>query len=163
MESSDRHCSGLFRDRKEAAPSPPLCGIVIFFQRFPTIELLTLRARRGFHAVKKRSCGHLAPRDAAQHTLPNASHSACKIGSLKCGCRRLSALIRSGWSGDAGRGDDCADSARALRQEEDDQGDRTGPRGVRNTVPQGPAIRRDIRGLGRWTAGLDALLKANER
>jgi hypothetical protein len=42
--------------------------------------------------------------------------------SIRVRSFRLPALIRSGWSGDAGRGNGCADSVRALRQGQDDQG-----------------------------------------
>src|SRR6202035_4421843 len=38
----------------------------------------------------------------------------------------------------------CADSARALRQGEDDPEDRAGPRGVPEHGPQGVAIRGDV-------------------
>jgi len=46
---------------------------------------------------------------------PRGGGSACKINPLKSGRCRLSALIRSGWSGDADRGDGCAHSAGAFR------------------------------------------------
>src|SRR5690348_7092724 len=46
--------------------------------------------------------------------------------------------------GDAGRGDDCADSARALHQGQDDQGDRPGPEGVAEHGPEGAEVGRDL-------------------
>jgi hypothetical protein len=80
-------------------------------------------------------------------------------------------LIRSGWSGDADRGDGCADSARALRQGRDDPGNCTGPQDIPEYGPQSVAIgetsfeyERNVQPrpkLGRWTAELDELLEGN--
>src|SRR6516165_5568578 len=73
--------------------------------------------------------------------------------------------------GDAGRGDDCADTARALHQGQDDQGDRARPEGV---AEHGPKVLRSGETsfeyerlvqprpkLGRWASELDELLTAN--
>src|SRR5258708_38599808 len=46
--------------------------------------------------------------------------------------------------GDAYRGDDCADTTRALHQGQDDQGDRTRPEGVAEHGPQGASGVRDL-------------------
>src|SRR6201994_5081905 len=46
--------------------------------------------------------------------------------------------------GDADRGDDCADTARALYQGQDDQGDRPRPEGVAEHGPEGAEVGRDL-------------------
>ena len=46
--------------------------------------------------------------------------------------------------GDADRGDDCPDTARALHQGQDDQGDRPGPEGVAEHGPEGAEVGRDL-------------------
>src|SRR5215468_8765101 len=71
-------------------------------------------------------------------------YSACKIDPRTSWSDALPALIRSGWSGDVGRGDGCADSARALRQGQDDPGNCTGPRDVPEHGPQGAAVGGDL-------------------
>lgn len=74
--------------------------------------------------------------------------------------------------GDADRGDDCPDPARALHQGQDDQGDRPRPEGVAEHGPEGAEVGRETSfeyervvqprpKLGRWAAELDGLLAAN--
>src|SRR3954447_14256537 len=46
--------------------------------------------------------------------------------------------------GDADRGDDCPDSARALHQGQDDQGDRPRPEGIAEHGPEGAEVGRDL-------------------
>src|SRR4030095_12158841 len=46
--------------------------------------------------------------------------------------------------GDADRGDDCADSARALHQGQEDQGDRARPEGIAEHGPEGTEVGRDL-------------------
>src|SRR6266513_3717214 len=46
--------------------------------------------------------------------------------------------------GDAGRGDNCPDTARTLHQGQDDQGDRPGPEGVAEHGPEGAEVGRDL-------------------
>ena len=80
-------------------------------------------------------------------------------------------MIRSGRWGNADSGDDWSDSARAFPQGEDDQGDRPGPKGARNTVRRvlrsgatSFEYEREVQPrpkLGRWTAELVELLTSN--
>src|SRR4051812_44734726 len=56
---------------------------------------------------------------------------------------------------DADRGDDCADTARALHQGQDHQGDRPRPEGVAEHGPEGAEVGRDllrVRAAGAATA-----------
>src|SRR5260370_41597723 len=46
--------------------------------------------------------------------------------------------------GDADRGDNCPDTARALHQGQDDQGDRPGPECVAEYGPEGTEVGRDL-------------------
>src|SRR5712672_2456723 len=46
--------------------------------------------------------------------------------------------------GDADRGDNCPDTARALPQGQDDQGERPGPEGVAEHGPEGAEVGRDL-------------------
>src|SRR6185437_783479 len=73
--------------------------------------------------------------------------------------------------GDADRGDDCPDPARALHQGQDDQGDRPRPEGVAEHGPEGAEVGRDLVRVraggaaaakaGQWASELDGLLAAN--
>src|SRR6476469_6635859 len=76
----------------------------------------------------------------SQPTLGDRRPKLTPYGLACCAaCFRTKQVV-----GDAGRGDDCPDSARALHQGQDDQGDRPGPEGVAEHGPEGAEVGRDL-------------------